>query len=238
MNIGRTSSYKYLGIIVDENGTDRTKQNRISRPNQWVGRLGSVARCRADRYEVVRGIWKGMAVPGLMYGLECMRWTVKELDKLEVVQNRVGRLALGANRYAAVDAVRGEVGWSTFEERIGKAVLGYKVRLRKMSENRWARKVYEWAGQGTKWNKSSIRWEKRCELEGFTLSEMMLGGEEKEVKRRVNGRVQERGRVDWSQRVGAKSSLEWYKLKAKPKCEAFYDGSLGGCCSSRPGLNP
>ncbi len=27
--------------------------------------------------------------------------------------------------------------------------------------------------------------------------------------------------------MGAKSSLEWYKLKAKPKCEAFYDGSLG-----------
>ncbi len=86
--------------------------------------------------------------------------------------------------------MRGEVGWSTFEERIRKAVLGYKVRLRKMSENRWARKVYEWAGQGTRWNKSSISWEKRCGLEGFTLSEMKLAGEEKEVIHRVNDRDQ------------------------------------------------
>ncbi len=62
-----------------------------------------------------------------MYGLKCMRWTAKELDQLEVVQSRAGRLALRANRYVAVEAVRGEAGWSTFDERTGKALQGEDV---------------------------------------------------------------------------------------------------------------
>lgn len=37
-----------------------------------------------------------------------MWWTVQRLDKLEAVQNRVGRLALGANKYATAAAVKRE----------------------------------------------------------------------------------------------------------------------------------
>lgn len=74
-----------------------------------------------------------MVVPGLMYGLESMRWTAKELDRLEAVQNWVGMLTLGANKYAALEAVRRELGWSTFNETIGKAVLKAKVGLGKMN---------------------------------------------------------------------------------------------------------
>ena len=84
-----------------------------------------------------------MAVPSIMYGLETMSWKKNELEKLEVFQNKVGRIALGANKYVAVEAIRGDVGWSTFEERIMKAVLRYKVRLEKMGNYSWKRKVYE-----------------------------------------------------------------------------------------------
>ena len=70
LRIGRTESYKYLGITVDEKGVDRTKQDKIGKANQRLGRLGSVARCRANKYEVVRGLWKGMAVPSLMYEMD------------------------------------------------------------------------------------------------------------------------------------------------------------------------
>ena len=73
--IRRTKEYKYLGIWLNEKGYERTKHERISRANQWVGRLGSVARLRANKYEVVRGLWEGIAVPSIMYGLETTVWT-------------------------------------------------------------------------------------------------------------------------------------------------------------------
>ncbi|KAG0713850.1 hypothetical protein GWK47_015278 [Chionoecetes opilio] len=113
--IKRTKEYKYLGIWLDDKGCEKTKHERIARANQWVGRLGSVARCRANKYEVVRGLWKGVAVPSIMYGLETMVWSRKELDRLEVTQNKAGRIALRANRYVAVEAIRGDMGWSTSE---------------------------------------------------------------------------------------------------------------------------
>lgn len=48
------------------------------------------------------------------------------MGRFEVVQNGVGRSAYGANRYAAVESIRGDVGWSTFKEKLEKRVLTYR----------------------------------------------------------------------------------------------------------------
>ena len=44
-------------------------QEKLSQANQWYGRLASVARWRANKYEVLRELWKTVAVPSLMYGI-------------------------------------------------------------------------------------------------------------------------------------------------------------------------
>ena len=41
---------------------------------------------------------------------------MSEINKLEVEQNRVAKMALNAPRYASVEALRGDMGWSTFRE--------------------------------------------------------------------------------------------------------------------------
>ena len=55
-----------------------------------------------------------MAVPSVMYGMEVNE---SEIDKLEVGQNRAARMALNIPRYASVETLRGDMGWSTFRER-------------------------------------------------------------------------------------------------------------------------
>ena len=109
---------------------------------------------RASKY-VLREIWKSVAVLSVMYGMEVIAWSEKEIDKLEVGQNRVARMALNAPRYAAVEALRDCMGWSTFRERHIKATLKYKVRLERMKNTTIARKVYLW-------NVKSSKWEKKC----------------------------------------------------------------------------
>ena len=76
-----------------------------------------------------------------MYGMNILNWTESELQKLEDIQNKVGRVALGANSYACVEAIRGDMGWSTFSERSMKGNIMYKVRLERMENERWAKKV-------------------------------------------------------------------------------------------------
>ena len=97
-----------------------------------------------------------MAVPSIMYGMDVIAWNDNELEKLEMGQNRVARMALNAPRYVAVEALRGDMGWSSFRERYVKATLRYKARLEQMNDVRIVRKVFVW-------NVRSSKCGKRCQ---------------------------------------------------------------------------
>ena len=112
-------------------------------------------------------------------------------------------------------------------ERVEKAVLQYKVRLGKMDDNRWARKVYEWTSLESRWKRATVKIKRKCELERFTQSEVMLWLGINELNTTVNERVQERECGKWAQSLWEKSSVEWYRRKTQPKSECFYDGSMG-----------
>ena len=71
---------------------------------------------RGNKYEVLMDVWKTIAVPSLMRGLDVIPCTFGDCDRMDVIQNVVGRVALGSNRYVGIEAIRGEMGWSTFRE--------------------------------------------------------------------------------------------------------------------------
>ncbi|XP_050694867.1 uncharacterized protein LOC126984800 isoform X3 [Eriocheir sinensis] len=225
-------------------GCERTKNEKISLVNQWVGRLGSAARMRACKYDVLREVWKSVAVPSVMYGMEVITWSELEMDKLEVGQNRIGRLALNAPRYAAVEALRGDMGWSTFRERFRKATLIYKVRLERMDDARLARKVYLWSVHESKWIKNCmrmvgdsgmrVRWVSREEGRRFfewKVTDRNSEGLEWNVrkwKKEIDSAVKGDGLRRWKHVMERKTTLEWYREKEAPQCVSWYDGSLGG----------
>ena len=60
--------------------------------------LGVTSEFRANKYEVIREIWKTIATPSLLYGIDTINWSVEETNKLETIQNREGRMDLGANK--------------------------------------------------------------------------------------------------------------------------------------------
>ena len=53
--------------------------------------------------------------------------TKENMNKLEDVQNRMGRIGLCANRMVGTETILGEMRWSSFEERILKGTLKYKT---------------------------------------------------------------------------------------------------------------
>ena len=78
-----------------------------------------------NKYNLGRCLWKGMAVPYCLYGSEITHYTEGDLMKLEKIQNTIGRWSLGAPRCIAVEAIRGEMGWSTFKERVLKGKFNF-----------------------------------------------------------------------------------------------------------------
>ena len=39
---------------------------------------------RESKYGVMREVWKSVAVPSIMYGMDVIAWRESEIDKLEV----------------------------------------------------------------------------------------------------------------------------------------------------------
>ena len=57
-----------------------------------------------------------MAVPHCLYGAEVTTFTEKDIQELDKVQDMTGRWTLAANICTGLEAVRGDMGWSTFRE--------------------------------------------------------------------------------------------------------------------------
>ena len=88
------------------NGYEMAKNEKINLANQWVERLRTAARMRANKYDVLRKVWKSVAVPSIMYGMNVIAWNESEIDRLEVGHNCVARMALNAPRYTAKEVLR------------------------------------------------------------------------------------------------------------------------------------
>ena len=94
---------------------------------QWWGRINNATIFRSNSYEIVRGLWKGVALPNLMYSLEITNLKEIDIRGLEITQNRMARL-VGANKITTIENIRGEMGWSIFKERIEKTKVSYRLR--------------------------------------------------------------------------------------------------------------
>ena len=157
---------------------------------------------------------------------------IKKKKGLEIVQNKAARKGLGANRHVAIGALRGEMGWSTFEERIDKAKINYRIRLEHMDGKRWAKKIYDWKGRKSKFNKQTNNNMKKIGMKIINSNngkEIKLNGEtlegERRIQEKVKKEIQKRGLKKWRENMENKRSLRWYKEKEKPKYENIYNGS-------------
>jgi hypothetical protein len=179
-----------------------------------------------------------------MYGMNVLNVNNNDCDKLDVSQNKVGRVALGANKYAGVEAIRGDMGWSTFNERVTKSCLNYKIRLERMDRNRWPRKVFEWNSGKSKWDRGCKTKMNKCGLQKIGRQRFDANGvsvewrlvnkrgfgydwDEKRWKNAIDKKVKEIGLNKWKQGVRDKPTLLWYEQKDSPRHERWYDGSWG-----------
>ncbi|KAG0412919.1 hypothetical protein HPB47_009934 [Ixodes persulcatus] len=146
---------------------------------------------------------------------------------LERRQRDVGRQALGCHGQVAIEAIQGDVGWSTFEAREAASKLCYRGRLLHMDKGRWARRIFDYLGLRC----LQTRWEKRVyqlrKKNGFFTDPVQEDSEGKWA-REVRGRVRDAETAHWMEEAGKKSTLDVYRAhKHNIRAEDFYDNSLG-----------
>ena len=72
--------------------------------------------------------WKSMVVNKLLYGCGALVWCQHECDDLEIRQNGMGRWLWDVANVRN-EPIRGETGWSTFEEREEKVMVKWMLRV-------------------------------------------------------------------------------------------------------------
>ncbi|KAF2345722.1 hypothetical protein FHG87_023522 [Trinorchestia longiramus] len=101
-----------------------------------------------------------------MFGMKAMAWNRGDLEKLEVLQNRVGRLTFGASKWTAVEAIRGGLGWR-IEETVEHPVL--ECSKYEHERERLIDVVHEQYGEN--------KWNAKC-VEGDSAMEYLVGLDE------------------------------------------------------------
>jgi len=81
----------------------------------------------ADKVIVGKAIWKLMAIPAILFGRAIITTSKKTIEKLQRIENKVWRYLLGIGGYAAIEALRGEIGASMVKTRIMETMLAYVV---------------------------------------------------------------------------------------------------------------
>ena len=171
--------YKYLGVPLSFQHKNIFKyrvSNVLIRANQFVGRIKSMSKESFNRLEVAEALWENVAIPALMYGMECMHLTKTELDKLESIQRNLAKWILGHDRNAAGVAAITELGWKSMHHRYEmKKVLMYgRLKYDKeIGDSRWIRKAFIEAQT----QKSNIWWGDILEL----IKKVKLDDEVKKV---------------------------------------------------------
>ena len=73
--------------------------------------------------------WKSVVFPVVLMGASVLCWTRSELEVLQIIENGVFRVMLGAPGYAAVSTLQCEVGASGMVAIDIKLKLGYQKYL-------------------------------------------------------------------------------------------------------------
>ncbi|XP_077499550.1 uncharacterized protein LOC144110488 [Amblyomma americanum] len=217
------NEYKYLGVWIN-NGAEYLTQHEKYVMNK-ASRQAAVMKNRAlwnyNTYEVVRGIWKEVMVPGLTFGnaVLCMRPDVQA--RFSIKQHGVGRLALEAHCNTPNQGVQGDMGWASFESREASSKIAFEERLRKMGEKQWARKVFRYlyiTNVDTKWRKQTRK------LTSKYLDSSRGENQQLSVKKKVK----ETERAMWKTGMLMKSALGTYRIfKQEIAKEIIYENCGG-----------
>lgn len=168
------------------------------------------------QYEVLRALWKMVAVPGLTYANAVLCLSTGMREFLERRQREVGRMALGTHRQTPVEAIQGELGWSSFTAREAVAKAAYENRLLCLPEGNLARQVLVYlgfSGRSTRWTRRTVKLRRVFDLPMVSLATAATAGSRKEVHERVQSAETRK----WQEACQQKSSLAVYILHGENK---------------------
>ena len=144
-HIEMTDSYKYLGLVLDENlNFDITVKAVAQSAHRALGLL--IAKDRAHGgmpFHIFSSLYDTLVQPIISYGASV--WGQKSYGRINAVQNRAMKYFMGLPKCAPTAAAYGDTGWLDPETRQWMVVGQQWCRLINMDEGRVNKKIFLWS---------------------------------------------------------------------------------------------
>lgn len=224
---------KYLGIKINAGRLmfRKHKKEMMEKAQKLANTTYSVIAKSCNKLMIGKTYWKSLALPSFLYGSSLINMTEKEIENLQVIENKVYRHILGAPGYTAVATLRGEIGASSMKSRIikdrifyVKGILDGKNDLLKEILNQMLE------CKDSKWMKTTQKY----------MEEVNLKMEDLKRKKRTQIRdwIKAWDTRKWREDTEKKSTLKIYRqFKDNVREESIYDNSPGSVILYRARAN-
>ena len=141
------SVYKYLGVLFDEFlSFDNNASALADAACRALGAIRSkVQYIKPCGYKTFDTLFNSGVISIADYSAAI--WGTKSFPKIEQVSYKAARYFLGVHRFAPVEALLGDMGWSSARNRHKLLMLKFWNRLCRLPESRVTRKIFEWDKQ-------------------------------------------------------------------------------------------
>lgn len=180
--------------------------------------------------EVLRALWKMVAVPGLTYANATLCLSAGVREFLERRQRDAGRMALGVHKKTPVEGIQGDVGWSSFTALEAVAKLSYEGRLLRLPDTNLAHQTLIhtiFSGISTRWTRRTANLRRRFEVPPESIASA-AAQPVSAMGAGIRAQVAKVETREWLRGAKAKPSLGLYSTtKTAVGRETFFDNSLG-----------
>ena len=138
------TSYKYLGIIMDEHLTfNQCIETLSSSAGRALSGIISKRKFVKDLgFKTYTQLFNSGVVPILEYGSGV--WGGNPAKPCQVIQNKALRYFLGVHRFAPTAAIHSETGWMNAKYRRQICIIRLWNRLISMNDDRLTKKIFHW----------------------------------------------------------------------------------------------
>ena len=125
--VPRVKEFKYLGLTVQESGScEREVKKRVQAGWNGWRKVSGVICDRRLQTRVKRKVYSSVVRPAMMYGLETVAVTKKQMEEMEVAEMKMLRFAMGVTKK---DMIRNEYIRGTVKvERLGMKIREGRLR--------------------------------------------------------------------------------------------------------------
>ena len=126
--VERLQHFKYLGVL-QKFGAEATMvcngRNKLDKAKTYHRNILRIRRLIPDRVEVYSAMWRNIALPSILCGLEAIPFSLTHEDQLEQVQLSLGKAILGVRQSTAGVSVCTELGFKPISLMISERKVRY-----------------------------------------------------------------------------------------------------------------